>query len=125
MTRPEIIKLLETMAAVYPNTKELKDPERMVDAWCLAFGDDDAQTILKAATLHMKTCRFFPTIADIQKSIPRALLMYGSAEQQPPRIPSAPNKKIDPYRATGCDVCPVRESGACKMTPKEIEMCNL
>lgn len=125
MTRQEITKLLETMAATYPNAK-IKDAALMVDAWFLVFGQEDAQTILNAATYHMRTCAFFPTIADIQKSIPRGRLLFSNTEQAAPRIPpKAIQTKIDLNIKTGCDICPVWESGQCRRTAAEHAACRI
>lgn len=94
MTRAEIANLLEIMAAAYPNAK-LGDAKRMVDAWELAFGKDDAGEVYKAARHHLNTCRFFPTIADIQQCRQKGKLIY--SDNSPLQI----ENKTDNYLTIG------------------------
>jgi hypothetical protein len=125
MTREETIRLLEMMAAVYPNHK-INNAKMTIDGWLLAFGEDDAEKIYKAARHHMNTCSFFPNPADIRKSINRGALLYSNTEQTTPRIGlEAPNRTIDPDTMPGCDICPFRESGQCARTPEEIALCEI
>lgn len=91
MKRSEIIDLLEIIAGAYPNAK-LVDPLRTVDAWMLAFGEADAGEIYKAARHHLNTCRFFPTIADIQQCRQKAKLIYSD---NPLRISPARESDIN------------------------------
>lgn len=75
MTRNEIVKLLEILASAYPNTK-IKDARATVSAWELTLGSFSAESVYKAARLHMDTVKFFPTPADIKDKIVRAELVY-------------------------------------------------
>lgn len=103
MTREQIIDLLEIMAAAYPNTK-IKDPQRMVEAWMLAFSEDDAERVYKAARHHINNNRFFPTAADIRESMTRGELIYGDQPSTAPRIEGKEQEEwgCDQY----CDDCP-------------------
>ena len=80
MNRDQITDLLEMVSTAYPNAK-IKDPARMVSVWEMTFGEYDAETIYKAARLHMKENKYFPTPADIIEKIARADLLYSEAPQ--------------------------------------------
>lgn len=127
MTREETIRLLEMMAAVYPNNKikNTKDASMTIEAWLLAFGEDDAETIYKAARYHMNTCSFFPNPADIRKSINRGALLFSNTEPKRPRIPEPPDEPLDPEKINGCDWCPLGETGACRRTEEDINKCTI
>lgn len=91
MTRKDIIKLLEMMMAAYPNAK-IVNPSDLVSAWELAFGQDKADVIYKAARHHMNTNKFFPTVADIRNCINKGQMIYGDQPQVP--AIEAPHKLI-------------------------------
>ena len=79
MTRKEIADLLEIMVNQYPYIKDkIEDAGAMVSAWELILGDCPAESVYKAARLHMESSKFFPTIADIREKMARAELMYQS-----------------------------------------------
>ena len=80
MNRDQITDLLEMVITAYPQTK-IKDPARMVDVWEMTFGEYEAETIYKAARLHMKESKFFPTPADIIEKIGKADLLYTEVPQ--------------------------------------------
>lgn len=80
MTREEIIKLLETISAAYPQTK-IKDPQKLVDTWEMVLGPYQAGAVYKAARLHISTCQYFPNPADIRKNIIRAELVFNDTQQ--------------------------------------------
>ncbi len=109
MTREEVIKLLQILRAAYPNTK-INDPAGTVSAWELAFGEDEADTIYKAARHYMNTGKFFPTIADIRKAIRKGNMIYGMKQEAQnnstlvANTPTAPHKLISPD-VTFCDLC--------------------
>ena len=137
MNRNEIAKLLNMMYAVYPNTKEIKDPKATLDAWELAFGDEDAERIYKAARVHMKKSKFFPSPADIVENINRGQILYGETvkvnnnpaltsgdEQRYITPPVAPKTMISVFCAGSC-VCPYFEGGLCDGSKEEYEVCNL
>lgn len=123
MTRVEIIKLLKALRAAYPNVK-IVDPEGTVDAWELAFGADNAESIYKAARWHMNNNKFFPTIADIRASINRGDLSYGSQPRTQNRAITAPKKAVS-VACDGSCVCPCFEGELCFGTAAEMELCNL
>lgn len=79
MSREEIIKLLGLATAAYPNTKNI-DAKAMVSVWEMAFGEEPAEKVYKAMRYHIETQRFFPTIADIWKAMPRAEIVYGASD---------------------------------------------
>lgn len=121
MTKDEIVKLLSMMRSAYPNTK-IPDPSGIVSAWELSFGDEDATCVYMAARYHMKHSPFFPTVADIQKAIPRGQLLYsGQVPEQkaiePPRVDL--RDKLCP----GSEVCPYFEGEMCMGTPEEMGVC--
>lgn len=77
MTRKEIADLLEIMVNQYPYIKnKIEDAGAMVSAWELILGDCPAESVYKAARLHMESSKFFPTIADIREKMVRAELIY-------------------------------------------------
>lgn len=123
MTRVEIIKLLKALRAAYPNVK-IADAEGTVDAWELAFGEDNAEVIYKAARYHMNSCKFFPTIADIRAGINRGALLYGSPVATPKKGIEAPKKTVS-VACVGSCVCPYFEGELCFGTAAEMEICNL
>ena len=130
MTRNEIAKLLNMMFTAYPHTK-ISDASMMLDAWEMAFGDEDATVIYKSARYHMRTCKFFPTIADIMNGINKGELLYGESKvaitasnQGNLPAPSAPVKKICTY-CDGAWACPYFEGDICYGTKEEYEACNI
>lgn len=88
MTREETLKLLQFLKGCYPNTK-IDDPQGMVQAWMLAFSDRTAEDVYKGARFHMMTNKFFPTPADIQRDLSKALILY-SDYPNPPLPPDTP-----------------------------------
>ena len=90
MTRKEIIELLNVVRSNYPNAK-LPSPRDTVSAWELAFADEPADLIFMAARHHMKTNKFFPTVADIMSCINKGQMIYG--QERHPAI-EAPQKLI-------------------------------
>lgn len=79
MTRTEIANLLEIMVAAYPNIRiDRQKAKKMVDAWEMAFSDAEAKEIYMAARNHMNTCRYFPTIADIQQKRAKGYMIYSN-----------------------------------------------
>lgn len=75
MTEEQIVDLLEQLISNYPNTK-IKSVEKMIKVWQMAFGENEAEDIYKAARLHMETSEFFPTVAEIKNNIEKAKLIY-------------------------------------------------
>lgn len=89
MTRDEIVNLLEIVISAYPNAK-INDAGAMVTAWEMCLGDFSAESVYKAARLHMNTNRFFPTPADIRSNIVRAELVYRDSEIDQKRLEAKP-----------------------------------
>lgn len=75
MTRQEIADLLEILKNQYPYVK-IANAKAMLDGWEMCLGGYSAEAVYKAARLHMETCQFFPTVADINEKIVRAELVY-------------------------------------------------
>lgn len=81
MSREEVIKLLGILYSAYPYIKDkVNDPQVMASAWEMCLGGYSAESVYKAARLHMETNRFFPTPADILSNIVRAELVYRDSE---------------------------------------------
>lgn len=93
MTRKEIAKLLEVILAAYPNAK-IKDAGATVSTWEMILGDFSAESVYKAARLHMETCKFFPTPADIRDKMVRADLMYSESPLETAKLQGASVKMI-------------------------------
>ena len=89
MTRDEIVSLLEIVISAYPNAK-INDAGAMVSAWEMCLGDFSAESVYKAARLHMNTNRFFPTPADIRSNIVRAEMVYRDSEIDQKRLEAKP-----------------------------------
>lgn len=89
MTRKEIVDLLKIVSAAYPNAK-ITDPNTMVTAWEMMFGDLPADKVYKAARLHMESSHFFPTPADIKENLARAELLYNSPALEAPKRKKRP-----------------------------------
>lgn len=100
MTRAETLDLLEVLAAAYPYAR-ITNPCRMADAWMLAFAEEDASDIYKAARHHMMISPFFPTIADIQKSRQYTFMF----DHQRPDTKALPNSSKYELNAK-CDIIP-------------------
>ena len=79
MNKKETAQILAIVQAAYPYNPNRANPESTVEAWMMILGDYDAQTVLRAAQFHMKTCKYFPTPADIVQKIGRAELLYTSS----------------------------------------------
>lgn len=96
MSREEVIKLLGILYSAYPYIKDkVNDPEMMVNTWEMCLGDFSAESVYKAARLHMNTNRFFPTPADIRSNIVRAELVYRDSEIDQKRLEAKPEPSTD------------------------------
>lgn len=81
MSREEVIKLLGILYSAYPYIKDkVNDPQVMASAWEMCLGDFSAESVYKAARLHMNTNKYFPTPADIRSNIVRAEIVYRDSE---------------------------------------------
>lgn len=88
MNRAEILDLLEIIISNYPHTK-VADPSAMATAWEMVLGEYPAESIYKAARLHMSTSHFFPTPADLIEARARAEIVYS----EPPKAALEPPKR--------------------------------
>ncbi len=75
MTREEIIKLLAILSDNY-NIK-ITNPAGKATAWEITLGPYSAESIFKAARLHMETNKYFPSPADLIEKITRSEVVYG------------------------------------------------
>lgn len=94
MTRQEIASLLEILVAQYPYVK-VEDADSMVSAWEMCLGDFSAESVYKAARLHMDTCKFFPTISDIRDKIVRASIVYNESAIEINRLEAGSSEQTD------------------------------
>lgn len=79
MNREDIIRLLGILSEAYPNTK-IKNASSMASTWEMCLEDYSAESVYKAARLHMSTSKFFPTPAEIRENIVRAEIVYNESE---------------------------------------------
>lgn len=101
MTREEVINLLETVIAAYPETF-IKDAAAMVNIWYMEFSETKAEEVYLAVRLHISTKNKFPKISEIREAIPRALTIY--KKDNVPMI-EGKQEEVEPID-TGCDICP-------------------
>lgn len=80
MNKKEAARILAILRQVYPNTKSIDNAEATARAWEMCLGEFSSESVMKAAMLHMKTKKFFPSIAEIRDNIVRAELVYSSSE---------------------------------------------
>ena len=64
MNKKEIAQVLAILRTAYPNTK-IDNPAGMVKAWEWTLGSYSAESVIKAARLHMATSKFFPAPSEI------------------------------------------------------------
>lgn len=99
MTREETRKLLQILYNSYPNNKikSAAEAKTMLDVWEMTFAEYSADQVYKAARLHIKTSKFFPTPADIVGKVYKAGIIYSEENTMPkietPKI-EAQSKKI-------------------------------
>ena len=102
MTRAELIPLIKQLLAVYPNNG-ITDVKSLVDGWEMIFGEDNAETVYKAARLHMQSCKWFPKAAEIKERLPYAGALFNDQQQA---IEEPAVLALDDGKRTGCDFCP-------------------
>ena len=107
MTREETVRLLEALMGAYPETF-IKDAKMTVNIWQMAFAEEDAGKVYKAARFHMEHKPKFPSPADIKKAMTRTYLYEQSQSIQAPAIEGS----VEPQKdwTTGCEVCPYADS---------------
>ena len=93
MTREQIIRLLKVLSDNY-NIK-IADPKGKVTAWEMQLGNYSAESIYKAARLHMQTSQYFPSPADLINKIVRAQLVYSDPPLQSIEDHSISNDKTN------------------------------
>ena len=79
MNKKETAQILAIVRTAYPNVR-IDNPAGTVQAWQMTLGEYSADSVMKAARLHMNTSKFFPTPADIREKIIRAELIYNESE---------------------------------------------
>lgn len=90
MTRNEIIDLLDILSASYPYAaKSIANPKALIAAWEMTLGEFSAETVYKAARLHLETNKYFPSPSDIRDNIVKAEIVYK------PTIPNALESKAN------------------------------
>ena len=77
MNRKEVLKLLEMLYAVYPNTR-IASPYLTAKAWEEACKNHNAKEIYLCAKFHVEENKFFPTPAELFKLLPRIRIIYSS-----------------------------------------------
>lgn len=118
MTQRELIQLLRTLSANYPNAISKIDSKELLKNWEMAFGKEDAESVYMAARLHMDLSPFFPTIADIKANMKRGKLVYGTAPEAPQKLIQGDVGEEAPCRLEHCilyhDLCNgLDEKGEC------------
>lgn len=96
MNKAECIALVKALMGSYPNNG-ITDPRATVESYLLVLGEYPAESVFKAARLHMTTNKWFPKPQEIIKKMNMASNLYGSDETALP----ATTKSIP-----GCTVCP-------------------
>ena len=103
MTRNEIIDLLEIISATYPHgAKNIKNPEALLTAWEMVLGGFSAESVYKAARLHMETEKFFPSPSDIRENIVKADLLYQATTPNTLEAPKVDKRREDYYLKELC-----------------------
>ena len=99
MTREEIIRLLKVISDNY-NVK-IADPKGKASAWEMQLSDYSAESVYKAARLHMSTSKYFPSPADLINNIVRAEIIYSgppvNAIESHSNNSEAMNKYLDDF----------------------------
>ena len=93
MNKKETAQILAILRAAYPNTKSIDDPAATLNAYYLTLGDYSASSVMKAARLHMETCKFFPAPSELREKIVRAEMVYMDTETASNRLEDG-NKEI-------------------------------
>lgn len=76
MTKKEVAQLLAILKPSYPNYKQTESAEAMVMAYHLILSNYTAESVMKAARLHIATSHFFPSPSDLVDKIVRAGIVY-------------------------------------------------
>ena len=100
MSEKECAQILAIVRSVYPNTKNIDNPNATLKGWMMELGSYNADAVLKAARLHIATSKFFPTPADIIEKLVRAQLVYSSSELEPDKLQAGTKALEDPENKT-------------------------
>lgn len=123
MNRQEIADLFELVVAAYPKAF-IKDVGALLAVWEMAFGEEPAEKVYRAARHHIKTSKEFPTVAHICEAMNKGELIYGPRpevnQQRKLEAPKAPHKKIKAEdECSSCwmfnDICDGLSNGKCNM----------
>lgn len=87
MNRAETVKLLAIISANYPNIK-IQDASATASIWEQILGEYKAETVLRAARLHMETSPYFPNPAELKALMIRAEILANSE-----KAPALPQKR--------------------------------
>ena len=101
MERSEIVELLKVVSAVYPHAK-INDPKAMVTAWEMLLGEFSAESVYKAARLHMEKSKYFPSPSDIRDNIVRAKIVLDTPMVNAIEAPKENKRKEDYYLEELC-----------------------
>lgn len=101
MTREEIIRLLKVISDNY-NVRVL-DPSGKASAWEMELCSYSAESVYKAARLHMATSKYFPSPADLINNIVRAELIYSGPPLNAIEANSTNSEAIDKYLDAFCE----------------------
>ena len=93
MNKKEMAQILAILRSAYPNTKSIDDPAATLNAYYLVLGDYSADSVMKAARLHMETGKFFPSPSEIRDKMVRAQIAYMPSESLCNRLEDG-NKEI-------------------------------
>ena len=93
MNKKEMAQILAILRSAYPNTKSIDDPAATLNAYYLVLGDFSAESVMKAARLHMETSKFFPAPSEIRDKMVRAEIVYRPPECASNRLGDG-NKEI-------------------------------
>ena len=93
MNKKEAIRILAILRSAYPNVR-IDNAEATAKAWEITLGQFSADAVMKSAMLHMNTCKFFPTPADIREKIVRAEIVYNNTELDQIELEASSQKKL-------------------------------
>lgn len=93
MTEEEVLMNLAILKQNYKNVK-IEDPDAEIAMWLSAFGESDPEVIKVAVQFHIAKSKFWPTVAEIKKLVPRAemLVQFEKANSEPQKKLEAPKR---------------------------------
>ena len=94
MSEKECAQILSIIRTAYPAVK-IENAKGMVQAWLMSLGEFSANSVMKAARLHMETSKYFPTPAEIREKIVRAELIYNGSDLDINRIDATSVKQLE------------------------------